>query len=643
MRGARFGVLLVALFGLATASAEPFEDYSELPQFQSFDLSPTGKRMLALRPTGETHHLVVTDFEKRTSKLILAADHDNWLFNYCRWVSEERIVCSIRSYSTLISAAGGRYIDGRITMTRLLAVDHDGGNYLQLVPDNAYRVRRDLKWNDPIRDRVINWMPDDPDRILIALNRDDRTYPSVFKLNVNNNRLSRVRKSRPPITQWYADNTGVLHLATGYRSGAAQVFKVDGRNVTEVENIPHSAQAPPNPLGFSNDGRFLYLAANFGNPTVGIYKMDLTDQSTTLVFSDPEVDIPRGLFLDRNTGEPFALRYLKDAPTWHWFEQAGREMYQKLQKTLTGEHVDIVANNDDRSRFVIENSGGIVPTYYLFDSSSNQLRSLGTQYPQLATDEVATVKSIRYPVRDGYSVPGYLTTPPKGSQQNLPTIILPHGGPWARDFQRFDYWAQYFAARGYAVLQPNFRGSYGYGIEHLEAGFNQWGLRMQDDVMDGLAWMIKTGVTDPKRVCIVGGSYGGYVALVAAFRDPGAFRCAVSFAGVTDLSDLRQSVRRYQLGELTLARIQDDASARAHSPLNRVADIDLPLLIVHGDLDRSVMVDQSRTFTKALAEAGKDFRYIEQAGGDHFLSIHKHRRQFLRAIDEFLTEHLDDR
>jgi dipeptidyl aminopeptidase/acylaminoacyl peptidase len=250
------------------------------------------------------------------------------------------------------------------------------------------------------------------------------------------------------------------------------------------------------------------------------------------------------------------------------------------------------------------------------------------------------LQPVVYRARDGLLIPAYLALPGPAADGPYPTILLPHGGPYARDTDHFDYWVQYFVSRGYAVLKPNFRGSTGYGDEFVVAGFDQWGLKMQDDVMDGLDWMIAEKYTDPARVCIVGASYGGYVASVAAFKTPRRFRCAVSFAGVSSLDDLVSQWQNLRFSEQSIQRVQTGSTRDANSPLVQVEQVAVPLLIVHGDLDRRVFVEQSRDFADKLKQAGKSFTYIEQADGNHHLSLQHHRTEFFLAMDKFLQSHL---
>ena len=311
-------------------------------------------------------------------------------------------------------------------------------------------------------------------------------------------------------------------------------------------------------------------------------------------------------------------------------------MFQALEPLH--DNVRLIDVDRDGGRALFLASGrGTPPTYYFYDHEGKDLKRLAVTYADIP--RIVDFEVVRYETRDGWPITAYVATPE--GEGPFPTVVFPHGGPNTRDYPTFDYWTQFFVSRGYAVIKPNFRGSVGYGAAHLSAGFDQWGLRMQDDVMDGLDWMIAQEIADPDRVCVVGGSYGGYVALVAAFKTPDKIRCAVSFAGVTDLNDLRAHHRQFELGELAIARIQSGPAVNENSPIRQVDRIGVPLLIVHGDADRSVMIEQSRTFAAELEKAGKPFRYIEQAGGDHFLSNQKHRLEFFEAMDGFLAEHLD--
>ncbi len=285
-------------------------------------------------------------------------------------------------------------------------------------------------------------------------------------------------------------------------------------------------------------------------------------------------------------------------------------------------------------------SPATIATYYLYNANEKKLTRFGITYPEIPLASVVEKRPVHYAARDGVVIPAYLSLPHSSEAKRWPTIIFPHGGPYVRDTDGFDYWTQLFVSRGYAVLQPNFRGSTGYGSAYLRAGYEQWGEKMQDDVIDGLDWMIAQGISDPARVCIVGGSYGGYVALVAAYKTPKKFRCAVDFAGVADLNAMITNLYRYQFGALTRVRIQRGDALAANSPIEHVSDIGIPLLIVHGDQDRVVFIEQSDNLVAALEAAGKSYRYIRQPDGDHYLSRASQRLAFFDSMDTFLRAHL---
>jgi len=275
---------------------------------------------------------------------------------------------------------------------------------------------------------------------------------------------------------------------------------------------------------------------------------------------------------------------------------------------------------------------------------------IGYAYPDLNADLVGEMRAIRYAAGDGMEIPGYLTLPPGVTEpRDLPLVVLPHGGPAARDTMGFDWWAQGLASRGYAVLQPNFRGSAGLGDEHLEAGYGEWGLKMQTDLSDGVRYLAAEGIIDPQRVCIVGASYGGYAALAGPTLDPGVYRCAVSVAGVSDLRTMVQwsaaqagrrdsPVVRYWNRFMGAERL-GDRSLDDRSPAFRAAEADAPILLLHGWDDTVVPYDQSRIMAEALERAGRPYELVRLDGEDHWLSREATRQRMLNETVRFLETH----
>ena len=636
-------------YGAQLESLPPVTHFASLPKIGQVSLTPDGSKLLILRAVGETYHATSFEMATKKNRMVMASDPEQFLFNWCHWATNERLVCSIKYYGTLQATQTSRrsvqrYRDGRITFTRLIAADYDGGNVLQLI-ESEQSTNRSVVWNPPLQDRVISWISEDSDHILIELNRDDRARPSVYRLNINTNELTRVRRHHQSVFRWYADVQGDVRIGLGFRNQKTVFYVTEGKGLRELDITHLLGVYPPEPLGFTADGKHMYLSSPNGGDRYGILRVSLDDPTQfQSLFTDADFDVFGGLELHPTTGEPIYVRYKKDNPVHHWFDDELQQKFDAVSRSIPAVVEEVVSADHNFSKFVIKAHGGVSPSFYFYDDAAKQLIQIGRNYPEISNRAIVDLTPMQYTARDGLSIPAYYAVPQKieGSKsKKLATIVLPHGGPYARDSASFDYWVQFFLSRGYAVLKPNYRGSAGYGQAFLSAGFNQWGMSMQNDVIDGLDWMIKQGITDPDRVCIVGGSYGGYVALVAAYKTPERFRCAVSFAGITDISMTNTRMLNFDFGALRFGRIQRGDEARANSPLYHVDDISIPLLIVHGDVDRSVMVEQSRNFVAALIESDKPHRYIEQANGDHNLSIQSHRLELFEAMDTFLSKHLD--
>jgi dipeptidyl aminopeptidase/acylaminoacyl peptidase len=397
-------------------------------------------------------------------------------------------------------------------------------------------------------------------------------------------------------------------------------------------------------IGFDLARGGAYVRANNGRDTRSLLRIDeRTGEVLETLHSDPDYDVTGPFLRHRRDGTPIMIGYQQDRYTERWFDPVIEARMQQLRSVIPGQpaRVRIVSASNDAERLVLRTEGnGSLPSHYLFDAAAQRLVLLGRAYSQL--ESAVEPVPVSYRARDGMTIPGYLTTPRQG-EAPFATVVVPHGGPYLRTTEDFDYWTQFLVSRGYAVFQPDYRGSAGYGDRFLSAGFEQWGLAMQDDLIDGLDWLIDEGVADRDRVCFVGGSYGGYAALVAAYRTPDRIHCAVSFAGLTDLVGLVARLRLFRLGELTIAHVPAGEARTEASPVHQAHRVGVPLLLVHGDVDRSVVVDQSRAMADALEAAGKPFRYIEQPNGDHFLSLASHRLEFLEALDDFLNEHLQAR
>jgi dipeptidyl aminopeptidase/acylaminoacyl peptidase len=335
-------------------------------------------------------------------------------------------------------------------------------------------------------------------------------------------------------------------------------------------------------------------------------------------------------------------------PSIHWLDPQRGSQQRSLSSAFPGRRVVVADRSADGQRIVaIVDSPSQPDVYQLVDFATSRADIVGEAYPELAKVAFGEVRFYSYLARDGADIPTYLTLPPGSDGRNLPLIVLPHGGPESRDYDHFDWLAQFLATRGYAVLQPQFRGSTGFGEAHRRAGYRQWGGRMQDDLTDGVRHLVANGTADPTRVCIVGGSYGGYAALAGAAFTPELYACAASINGISDLPDFVMAKKR-QSGEDSdsVAYWADhigpamDPNVAAKSPARSAGTVRANVLLMHGIDDSVVPLSQSEKMANALTSAGKPVTFVKMAREDHWLSRSDTRVQVLKELETFLARHL---
>lgn len=625
-----WAILLAVLIDAPTLSA----DMAELPLLDAAELSPDGRHLLSLRSNGETYELAVRSTPDGEDRIILSADRMTGLLNWCHWATSERILCSKRHGYRMARV-------GRVIATRLFAINRDGSGFLELDMRVRNLVGRAQQFTPQIQDRVVSWLQSDERSVLVQLNRMHPNRPSVYRLDIVDGSLTRERKFRSQIRHWYADHDGVIRLGVGFRTGDIPVVYRIGRFPSAYENPAFESEVPPVPLGFSADGSEVYMNMTHGTDRHGIYRVRYADGEVLgPVWTDPQFDVFGSLVQDPDTGRPVGVRYMRHHLHTEWFDPELRELFSRLESLVPGQHNQLVSVDDGRNWYLFHAYGGISPGWFLVERATGAVTGIARDFPSLQDEAVTETEPMAYPSRDGTMIPGYLTLPKAPFKPPYATVILPHGGPYDRDSARFDDWVQFMTGRGIAVLKPNYRGSVGYGELFMRAGYREWGKRMQDDLLDGVDWLVKAGVTDPDRVCVVGASYGGYTALVAAWRFADRFRCSVSFGGISDLELMVRRIHDFDLVQRNRDRVQSGPELREHSPLQHADDFRLPVLIVHGDEDAVVDVGQSRALAKALHSAGRNFEYLEQEGGDHFLSTGGQRREFFGRLGRFLDAEL---
>lgn len=366
-----------------------------------------------------------------------------------------------------------------------------------------------------------------------------------------------------------------------------------------------------------------------------------------VVFSHPVYDVD-GAVYDPQTASVTGASYIAHMTEVYYLDQDDRALKSALAETLPGAAPLITSRSRNRMRLIVEaNYTDRHRQFFLYDVNSNRLTSLAESYRALAGKVVARKEVYDYTASDGLLIPGYLTTPIDSDKQNMPLIVLPHGGPWARDDQAFDWWSFFYAARGYLVYQPNFRGSSGYGVAFLDAGNGEWGRKMQDDITEGVQKLIAEGAVDPDRICIVGSSYGGYAALAGATLTPSLYQCAVSVNGVSNVLQLlwhradgegENQFWKTRVG----SRFRDQDALRQVSPMYAVTAQTPPIMLIHAEHDVIVPLRQSRRMRNALEENRIPHEYVILEGEDHWLSTSEMRTEMLRLSIDFIDRHIGD-
>lgn len=418
-----------------------------------------------------------------------------------------------------------------------------------------------------------------------------------------------------------------------------------GRSWNEILRL-ESGEAPEL-LGMASDGSGVLIRAALQRPYVAIWRVPFDGGAPQMVIGDEHSDI-EGLIRDPYSQAVVAGWSSGAKPQTFWLDDKARSRAASLTKTFGGKGADLLGRSADGMRALVSVATHATPAvYYVIDYKKGTADILGEQYPALVDVTLGDVRELTYKARDGYEIPAFVTLPADAGDKRLPLVVLPHGGPEAQDARSFDWLAQFLASRGYVVLQPQFRGSTGYGEAHRKAGYRQWGRLMQDDVTDGVKALVDQGRVDPKRVCIVGASYGGYAALAGAAFTPELYACSVSVNGVSDLPQMLRSEETATGEESDSVSYWKDhigsalnPEVIARSPARAAANVRAPVLLLHGVNDSVVPIAQSRAMAKELKALDKPHTLIELPGEDHWLSRSESRTRVLTEMETFLARHL---
>lgn len=597
----------------------PMKDFFRNPEKSSFTISPNGEYFAFMMPWQNRMNVHVQKIGSDIiTRITNATERD--LAGYF-WGNNNRIV--------YIQDTGG---DENF---RLYAVNIDGSNQKDLTPFEKVMVQ------------VVDDLKDNDEEMLIAMNKRDARIFDAYRININTGDISMIAENPGNITGWVTDHDGRLRIAT----------TTDGVNTsilyrkTEADAFQHvitsNFKETLAPAMFTYDNQNVYMLSNIGRDKLAVVKYDIeNNKELELVFEHPEVDVSNLISSDKKkiiTG----VSFITDKRKNHFFDKERKELQETLESKLPGYEVVVSASNRDENKFIVRTySDKTRGSVYFYDLKKKELLKLTDVSPWLDEKNMADQKPIKFTSRDGLTIHGYLTLPKDVEPKNLPVVVNPHGGPWYRDSWGFNPEVQFLANRGYAVLQINFRGSTGYGRKFWEASFKQWGKKMQDDVTDGVNWLISQGIADPKRIGIYGGSYGGYTTLAGLTFTPDLYACGVDYVGVSNLFSWMAAVPPYwkpyleMIYEMVGHPEIDSLLLHEASPVFHVDKIKVPLLIAQGANDPRVPKAESDQMVEALQKKGIDVPYLVKDNEGHGFRNEENRFDFYRAMEEFLGKHL---
>lgn len=606
-------------------------DFARRPVFRDTELSPDGSKLsyASKNSTGETA-LVITDTP--TGKIVraLLVNADDAL-DWYRWVNNDKLLLGV--------STPGQFLGDDVRYTRLILVEVSSGAMTRLFG----------RTNVVEGDNVIH-IAEDGSYILVAIQQTIYDYPSVMRHELRaGGKVSTVQNPREDIWNWSTDENGVVRMGTGWANGKLKVYyrAAAGDELKLIAKLKDGAQDEQFfdalQIITGSDEGYVLSAGETGR--VGLRRFNFaTREVIESVYEHPDWDIDRVVL---KKGKPYAAFFTADRDEVHWFDPAVAKQYRAMKKALGNGEVWVQSRTENDTHMLIyagqENDPGVL---YLFDVGAGRMQEIAQYRPELDVRALASPKPMQYTARDGTVIRGYLTLPRGREAKNLPLILMPHGGPYGiRDKLEYNDEVQLLANRGYAVLQPNYRGSGGYGDAFFAAGAGEIGRKMQDDLDDAMDWAVKQGIADPARVCVVGGSYGGYAALWSVLRNPERYRCAASWAGVTDWNKMLRYDRRYlseRVNKRWSAQVRGGQAAEdldAVSPYRLATTLSRPVLLAHGTKDKRVPLSQFSIFEKAARAAPVPPQTLVIKDEEHSFSKAESAQAWFEALDAFLAKH----
>ena len=615
--------LLITLIGCNKMEKEapliPMEDFFRNPEKSSFRISPDGNHIAYMKPWETRMNVFVLDIANSDERR-LTSSKERSIYGFL-WLGNNRI--------------GYVKDDGGDENMHFYAVNIDGSNEIDLTPF------------ENVKATIVDDLDDDPEHVILGLNKRNEQIFDPYRVNVNTGQMEMIAENPGNISGWMTDHDGKLRIATTSDGVNTSLLYRDSELDPFKPILTTDFKEGVSPLFFTFDNKNLYVASNRGRDKTAIYEFNIEKASEgNLIFEHEEVDVSSLTFSKKRkvlTGVSYTVAKTKRV----FFDDWRQNIQDMLELKLPGYEVGITSLSDDETRaIVVTYSDKSRGTYYIYDVDDEKLTELGKISPWLNEYQMADMQPIKYTSRDGLTIHGYLTIPKGSSGKNLPVVVNPHGGPWARDSWGYNSQVQFLANRGFAVFQMNFRGSTGYGRKFWEISFKEWGKSMQDDITDGVKWLIEQGIADPDRIAIYGASYGGYATLAGLTFTPDLYACGVDYVGVSNIFTLLETLPPYwELGRQMMYEMIGNPETEkelleAASPIFHVDSIRVPLFVAQGANDPRVKQAESDQIVEALRARGVEVPYMLKEDEGHGFYNEENQFDFYREMEQFLMKHI---
>jgi len=600
----------------------PVESFFKNPEQTAFRISPDGSYISFLGPYQKRLNVFVQRADMSAPPVRITAETTRDISNYF-WKNNNTLL--------YIKDSGGD------ENYKLYAINRDGSNLRDLTPEKKVRIE------------VIDELRDFPDEVIIAMNKNNPALFEPYRLNIvtgEKTQLANNKDMSNPITSWKADNAGKLRIAVSVEKGTkTHLLYRENESETFKSIIVSDWKDMVEPLFFDEQNKFIYALSNLNRDKTALVKINPENPDKHMVILEhPDVDI---MYAERSPKSHTLVSayYATDKKHLVFFDSTIASIYNRISEKFPNDDIYFNGYDDKENHFIVRTYNDKSPgDFYLFHADENILTHLATINPNIPLNKMSEMKSISFSAKDGLPLQAYLTIPEGSSKKNLPAVILVHGGPTSRDYWGYRADVQLLASRGYAVLQINYRGSWGYGKKFTVSGFKQWGKKMQDDITDGTNWLIEQGIADKNRIAIYGSSYGGYAALAGVTFTPDLFACGISYVGPSNLFTLLKNLPSYwepekqMLYEMIGNPIDDSLLLFNASPVFHTENINVPLFIAQGGNDPRVNKVESEQMVNALRSRNIPVVYMLKPNEGHGFKLEENRLEFYKAMMGFLNE-----